>query len=181
MCNRSSNAVERIPVSFDGQFAYLEHTNRVDPPTPRPRGRPRTSASPGPECRAKNSSNPNCFHNFQSKIATPNRRVRLYTNLPSLAPGDTRVVGSSASFGNNFNCVLFSLLVEGLDGLLPARLSRIVQRPQIAKMVRCRGPSGVRTVSHQRPIPVLLTVFAPMVVGAETYWADGVRRKLQFK
>jgi hypothetical protein len=58
-------------------------------------------------------------------------------------------------------------------GLLPARLSRIVQLPQIAN-----GPLswtiGCADGLHQRPIPVLLTVFA---VGAETYWGDGVRRK----
>jgi hypothetical protein len=67
----------------------------------------------------------------------------------------------------------------GLDGLLPARLSRIVQLPQIAD-----GPLswtiGSADGHHQRPIPVLLTVFAPMVVAQKHAEVMVSGEKLQF-
>ena len=92
---------------------------------------------------------------------------------PSSSPGHGRHSDqswrSSASFGNNFSCAYSPpAFVEGLDGLLPATLElESFSIPQIADGPCRRGPSGVRTVSTSDQLPVLLTVFAPMVLAQE--------------
>ena len=75
---------------------------------------------------------------------------------------------------------MLSLFVEDLDGLLPASLSRTVQLIQIAN-----GPLswtiGCAHGLNQRPIPVLLTVFAPLVLAQKHAAVMVSGEKLHFK
>jgi hypothetical protein len=75
---------------------------------------------------------------------------------------------------------MLSLFVEDLDGLLPASLSRTVQLTQIAD-----GPLswtiGCAHGFNQRPIPVLLTVFAPLVLAQKHAAVMVSGEKLHFK
>ena len=111
----------RIPVLLDGQFAAWS-TQPVD-------RQHRCHAGPGNigdllvQMSGKKLLQPQLLPQLQSKIAIAKSARAFDANLLHQDTGDTRVVGKLRIVRKQLQLRTLALLVEGLDGLLPARLS----------------------------------------------------------
>ncbi len=101
---------------------------------------------------------PQLLPQLQTKITVAKSARALHPNLFHRHPGYIGIIGHFCFRGEQLQLRALPVLVENLDRLLPTRLSRTVQLPEITE---CALSRTIRRSNglHQRPVSVLLAIF----------------------
>src|SRR6266699_210412 len=100
---------------------------------------------------------------LQSQIAVAESSRTFHPDLLHQHPCDVRIIGRFYFRGKQLQLGALAVLVEHLHGLLPTRVSRTVQFPEITKRALPRTIDGTHRLD-QRPIAVLLAVFYSLML-----------------